>query len=290
MQNRAHQIKQPPLRPLLDNAPPSHSGGRDALELLRTIRSNAERVNTASRERSEFVSELIERSRRVGGEIGELREQSRGAQDNLRVTADAAEKIIAEVQSIAELMDQTMQGIAYLDEQIGAFEARFLEVQSVSETIIDVADRTNVLSINAMIEAARAGEHGRGFQVVANEVRELAGATGDSAEIISSRLSSLLQDTGKMSQDCAALRDLAESGAQSGKSNLNALRRVHENVLVSAKHADVAGEVSGDHIESFASLLDGMERLRDDTEAAIEGSSQNIGLTSELEKLIAPSE
>ncbi len=259
---------------------------QDARELILTIRSNAERVNNASRERSEFVSELIERSRRVGGEISELREQSRGAQDNLRVTANAADKIINEVQSIVELMDQTMQGIAQLDEQIGAFEARFLEVQSVSKTIIDVADRTNILSINAMIEAARAGEHGRGFQVVANEVRELAGATGDSAEIISSRLSSLLQDAAQMSQGCASLRKLTVSGTETGKSNLDALRQVHENVLVSARDADVAGEVSGDHIEKFAGLIDGMERLRDDTKAAIDGSANNIGLTVKLEKCI----
>ena len=262
------------------------SAKQDAGNLIQVIRSNAERVNSASRERSGFVAELIERSRKVGDEIVELREQSKGAQDNLHVTANAAEKIITEVQSIIDQMDETMQGIASLDGKINAFEASFLEVQSFSKTIVDVADRTNILSINAMIEAARAGEHGRGFQVVANEVRELAGATGESAELISSRLNSLLEDTVQMSNDCAALHELAVRGTQASKSNLTGMRKVHENVVVSAKKASFANEASADHIRAFAGMLDGMEQLREDTEAAIDGSARNIRLTSQLNECV----
>ena len=69
------------------------------------------------------------------------------------------------------------------------------KIEKASKIIMAIADRTNLLSLNASIEAARAGEHGRGFAVVANEIRNLSEQSRESTKIINMIIDELHQGT-----------------------------------------------------------------------------------------------
>ncbi|AQS58850.1 globin-coupled sensor protein [Desulforamulus ferrireducens] len=77
------------------------------------------------------------------------------------------------------------------------------DIGSVAEIIDDIAEQTNMLSLNASIEAARAGEHGRTFAVVAQEVRKLAERSSQSARDIAQMVNSNQQAIEKMKKTSA---------------------------------------------------------------------------------------
>ncbi len=112
----------------------------------------------------------------------------------MRKSSDNAKAILAELNQVNSKTESYIEVIA---KQIETTNDSAKKISEAASMITDIAEETNLLSLNASIEAARAGEQGRGFAVVASQIQKLAEQSNESAQQIGDIISELLEDSEK---------------------------------------------------------------------------------------------
>ncbi|GAA7366719.1 methyl-accepting chemotaxis protein TlpB [Helicobacter pylori] len=126
-------------------------------------------------------------------------EQSQGLRKRLIETQGLVKESKDAIGDLFSQITESAHTEEELSSQVEQLSRNADDVKSILDIINDIADQTNLLALNAAIEAARAGEHGRGFAVVADEVRNLAGRTQKSLAEINSTIMVIVQEINAVS-------------------------------------------------------------------------------------------
>lgn len=148
---------------------------------IEEIASTMENINESTAEISNGAQELSATTQEVSASAEEINATTNELENKANSGYESAKEIAKRAQSIVEKGSESMKTTNAIIEQnhakiVKAIEAGKVvdEVQTMAQTIGEIAAQTNLLALNAAIEAARAGEHGNGFAVVADEIRKLA--------------------------------------------------------------------------------------------------------------------
>jgi methyl-accepting chemotaxis protein len=186
--------------------------------------------------------ELLEGAMRLIHDIAQAIELNASrAREAFGFSAEASQKANSgvDVSRLAlEKMRTVFQRVEEAGGQVFRLEAKTRHVHQITEMIHSVAQRTNLLSLNASIEAARAGEAGRGFSVVADEIRKLAESAGRSAEEISKLVHEIQAETAEVADEMRQSSQVIAEGRDDVNTIAHSLEQIQAAVSEAASRAE----------------------------------------------------
>lgn len=146
------------------------------------------------------VNEIAENVTQLAGVAAETKNDGDSVDIKMRETVEVSEKGRMDMEHVSEALNNIELSIRSLEEAVNKVGSASKEIVDIINLIGDIADETNLLSLNASIEAARAGEAGRGFAVVASEIGSLAKNSTESV----GHITQLITEINKLVEDAVS--------------------------------------------------------------------------------------
>jgi len=246
------------------------------------------------------IAEQTQQTDMVATAMSEMSKAIHEISNNVQETASRADQssdLSEEGREIAlttrQAIEQLRDTVREIGESVEALSQRTKDINKAATSIESISEKTNLLALNAAIEAARAGEHGRGFSIVADEVRALAGSTRESAQEISKIVESLTAQAGQSVEVARSGAEDADDGLQKVKAAENMLTGIAEAVQEISSMSDqmasaveeqalVSQDVNQQVAEISRLATDSLER----TEESASSIRQSRKVSDDLHELV----
>jgi methyl-accepting chemotaxis protein len=212
------------------------------------------------------INNILDINNRLDSNLDEMLEKSENSVNTIDDGQHIVQKNLDSSSHASEAMQNTVNSIEELAQHSK-------NISNAIESITDIANETNLISLNAAIEAARAGEHGRGFAVVADKIRELADVSLENANMINGVLNAIHKNIEKVSTDAKETKEVIDQ--------LNASSSHLHNNFVNINSAIVENSTILEYFkENFQNEKNALQEVTSNL-LEVAKSSENLNMNSQ---------
>ncbi|HEX8704022.1 MAG TPA: methyl-accepting chemotaxis protein [Myxococcaceae bacterium] len=273
-------------------------------EVLLALRAASEQLEAAASQLSEEAAMQNRTVTRQAAALYETQVTAEELQRASRLASQRAQAVLKDAERAdtlgragEESLEGSLGGLSFIRNQVdqiartsNELQQRTLQIGSITDTVKDLADQSNMLALNAAIEAARSGEHGQGFSVVAREIRFLA----DQSAGATARVQEILND---IRRAILATVSTTESGAREVEGGLAQVRAtgeslhalasiVHDNRLAVREISDTVSQQDAGIAQLFLALRD-LSTLSQETVTRLSATQEAATRLSEASREVS---
>lgn len=215
--------------------------------------------------------------------VEEVKQTAQVSNQKAKSVSDTAQKVVQVSQGGKKSVSETIEGMSRIREQMESIAESIVRLseqgQAIGEIIAsvnDLAERSNLLAVNAAIEAAKAGEQGRGFVVVAQEIKALAEQSKQATAQVRTILSDIQQATNAAVMATEQGSKAVEAGVKQSGEAMEAIRTLADGIAESAQAATQIAASSHQQLIGMDQVALAMENIK-------QASAQNAASTKQTE-------
>lgn len=220
------------------------------------------------------MQDVSDKMNTIGDAIASVQNEIVNLDDSAKQMRSHNEKAGDTLVNLVEISERTKNAVDDVFEQTNVTNSSAMDIREAMELITEIANQTNLLSLNASIEAARAGEHGRGFAVVADEIRQLADQSRESAV--------------KINEIVEALINNSNTSVETMNNVLQEINNQNEKLSITKSAFDRLGkEINNvsNSIDNITGMVNDINNAKNDVIGSIEGlaaiAQENAASTQE---------
>lgn len=264
--------------------------------ILKVLKNNTNEITTiianigdTSKELSEELQEFEELTEETDASIHNQTLMTQNIQEQL----EGAQEISKKIETMAEVTsNDIVTGNSYVDQlkrssselnsnsqtvfqNIEQLDKKAEDIYHITEIITNIADKTNLLSLNASIESARAGEAGKGFGVVANEIRKLATESKTSAENIEQIISQLKVSSTNAVNSSEGFKELNQTQNELIQKTNQLFESINSKTQKLVNYISQMHDNLDSLLDSNSSIIESIQQITKNSEQSVEFQHKN---------------
>ncbi|MBR1931040.1 MAG: methyl-accepting chemotaxis protein [Lachnospiraceae bacterium] len=253
-------------------------------EMIENVGAQIEEINSIITSQNEDITGCTEKMEQLSVQIKHVTQSVHTAMDEANDSNQTIGEGMKVVNEMVNQSKQTAEATKEVQEHVLKLTNKLTQISDFVFNIEEIADQTNLLSLNASIEAARAGEQGRGFAVVAEEIRKLADNSGRTAKEIEGLIEEISVYSNNAIDKVAEAENISGTQMESAKKTIVTFERM--NKLMEAVVGDM-NEINED-VENMDTgrheTLNAIRRIGESSEHTVEATSEvNVYLEKQME-------